>query len=563
MKRFIFIIVILGLGLAAAGFWYWQRNPYSKEILKLEILGPEEINLSEEVEYTVRFKNNGNVRLEDPHLTFEFPQYTLSSEEETIRREIKTEEMGAIYPGQEKTFQFKGRLFGRKGEVKTAKVWLSYKVKNLKASYESSTTLNTVIKGVPITFNLDLPSKVESGRDFSFSLNYFSNLDYPLTDLGVRIEYPSSFEFLGSTPSSLDKKEWELSLLNKAKGGRIEVRGRLTGDAGEQKIFKALLGVWREGEFVLLKEVSKGTEIGQTHLSIFQRINGRDEYIANPGEVLHYEIFFRNVGDKPFKDLFLVSNLKGKPFNFDNVKVNDGEFNKGDNSIVWDWRDIPKLSFLDQGEEGMVEFWVEIKNNWEITASSEENFILRNEVLASEMKEDFETKVNSKLIASQKGYYQNEIFDNTGPIPPKVGEETTYTIVWQAKNYYNDLKNVRMRAELPGNVELTGKIFPEDQKSNFTFDVVSREIVWRVEDDNIMEAGTGIFNSAPNIAFQVSLEPYSSQKGEKADIIRRAVIQGDDQWTDEIIRDEVSGIDTSLPDDSSVSGEEGEVEDND
>ncbi|GAG91081.1 unnamed protein product, partial [marine sediment metagenome] len=29
------------------------------------------------------------------------------------------------------------------------------------------------------------------------------------------------------------------------------------------------------------------------------------------------------------------------------------------------------------------------------------------------------------------------------------------------------------------------------------------------------------------------------------------------------IRDEVSGIDTSLPDDSSVSGDEGKVEDND
>ena len=80
MRKFIFIIIILCIALGIAGFWYWQRNPYSKEILKLEILGPEEAAVSEEVEYTVKYKNNGNVRLEEPRLIFEFPEYTLLEE---------------------------------------------------------------------------------------------------------------------------------------------------------------------------------------------------------------------------------------------------------------------------------------------------------------------------------------------------------------------------------------------------------------------------------------------------------------------------------------------------
>ena len=78
------LVVIVGL----VGFWFWQKNSYSKEILKLEILGPAEVTLGQEIEYTVRYKNNGNIRLEDPRLTFEFPAYSLLGEGELLRKEI-------------------------------------------------------------------------------------------------------------------------------------------------------------------------------------------------------------------------------------------------------------------------------------------------------------------------------------------------------------------------------------------------------------------------------------------------------------------------------------------
>ena len=114
MKKFIFIIIVLGLILGAIGFWYWNRNSYSKEILKLEILGPERASISQEVEYTVKYKNNGNIKLEDPRLIFEFPKNTIlvSSPSESgkgsvpsERIEIGSEKLGDIYPGEEKIFK--------------------------------------------------------------------------------------------------------------------------------------------------------------------------------------------------------------------------------------------------------------------------------------------------------------------------------------------------------------------------------------------------------------------------------------------------------------------------
>jgi len=52
-KKFIFFFIIIIL--LAIGFWYWHSQSYSKEILKLEILGPEKAALGENIEYIVKF----------------------------------------------------------------------------------------------------------------------------------------------------------------------------------------------------------------------------------------------------------------------------------------------------------------------------------------------------------------------------------------------------------------------------------------------------------------------------------------------------------------------------
>ncbi len=558
MRKFILMIIFLGLIVGIAGFWYWNRNSYSKDVLKLEIIGPDKATVSQEIEYTVIYKNNGNVKLEDPHLVFEFPTSSLIEENSSQRVEISSDKLGDIYPGEEKSFKFKCRLLGKEGEIKTAKVWLSYHPKDIKARYESSTTFTTIISSVPLTLDFDLSSKIEPNREFSFSVNYFSNLDYPLTNLGIKIEYPANFEFISSNPTTLDKTEWDIPVLNKAEGGRIEIKGKLTGDVGSEKIFKAILGVWQGNNFVPLKEAVKGVEIVNLHIDVFQEINGQRNYIANPGDLLHYEIYFRNIGSKPFNNLFLVVNLEGKAFDLNSLKVKDGQFGRGDNSIIWDWRDVPKLQFLDQGEEGKVEFWVKLKD-WKLNDRGEKNILLKDVVLISQVKREFSIKMNSKLEISQKAFYQNDIFSNSGPIPPEVGKETTYTVIWQAKNYYNDVDNVKVKATLPSNVRLTGKIFPKDEVSNFSFDNKSREIVWSVNNGEKMDAGTGILNSAPSIAFQVVLSPNPEQKGKTALLIGKAVISGDDQWTGQEIEGESKEIRTDLPDDPSISGENGIV----
>jgi len=56
MSKFFKVLIIFALVLAAVGYGFWRKNIYSKEELKLEIFGPREAALGQEVEYVVKYK---------------------------------------------------------------------------------------------------------------------------------------------------------------------------------------------------------------------------------------------------------------------------------------------------------------------------------------------------------------------------------------------------------------------------------------------------------------------------------------------------------------------------
>ncbi|OHA61719.1 MAG: hypothetical protein A2117_00795 [Candidatus Wildermuthbacteria bacterium GWA2_46_15] len=543
-KKFIYSILAFVLILAAFGFWYFQRNIFSKEVLKLDILGPDTVEVGQKVDYTLKYKNNGEITLTNAKLTFEYPEESLV--EEGKRRFEKS--LNDIYPGEEKTMTLSARILGQENELKIAKAWLEFQPKNLKARYEVLTSMTSVIKFSPLTFDLDLSSRVETDKDFSFSLNYFSNIDYPLSQLRVKIEYPPGFEFVDSTPQALEKNEWLVASLNKAQGGRIKVSGRIKGDVGEQKVFKANLGLWQEGNFVLLKEATKGVEIIKPTIYLSQLVNSSPDYSASAGDSLHYEIFFKNIGGSSFENLFLVVGLDGNFFDLNSLRAPETtNYHQGDNSLIWDWKKNPQLRFLGEGEEGKAEFWINLKDELPITEANNKNLVLKDSVSLSPAREEFTVKVNSKLVLEQKGYFSEGTFNNSGFYPPKIDQRTTFTAVWGLKNFYNDLRNVKIKAVLPPGTSLTGQLLPRE--SNFLFDSQSREIVWEIGE---VSAGS----TGPSLSFQVALTPNSSQIGSPAEIVGLVTVFGDDAWTQETITGTAPSLDTnSLSDANFIRGQ--------
>ncbi len=547
-RKIIFLVIPVIIVLAFAAFLLYRESGFSKEILRLEILGPSSAKTGDEVEYTVQYKNNGSFVLEKAKLTFVLPDNSLTEDGRTLI----VQNLKDIYPGNQESVKFKTRLLGKEGDLKTVKASLSYVPKNITAPYESNTSFITKVDSTPITLDFDLPTKVEKGKNFQYSINYFSNIDYPLENLSIKVDSIPGFDFVSSVPSSLDGLEWKLPTLNKAQGGRISITGNISADTNKNLTFSASLGMWQNGSFIVIKQVSADVQSIQPLLYISQTVNGSSSYVASPGETLHYQIFFRNIGSTPFDNLFLVAKIDSSALDLSTIQADEGgQTQNNDNMIVWDNSQVSQLRHLDVQQQGEVDFSVKVKTDWNSSGQDPSNTVIADEVNISQITQKFSIKVNSGLVISQSGFYKNSDISNSGPIPPKAGKATTYTINWEIKNYFSDTKNVKVKAVLPKNITLTGQIMPQDESSNFSFDSASREIVWSAGD---ILAGTGVKGDPVSFSFQISLTPDISQKGLAAPLIGQVQISGENQFTNTIITAQDNGVDTSLPDDFANSG---------
>jgi uncharacterized repeat protein (TIGR01451 family) len=250
----IFLVSAIALGFAS--FWYYRETIFSKEILTLKILSQSSAEIGDEIEYVVEYKNNGNFILENPKIIFELPENSLT-EDEKVRF---VQDLDDVHPNSGDILKFKGRLLGKEGDIKIAKASLSYVPRNLSARYESETTFNTEISVVPIIFKVNLPQETEGGKEMTYSVDYLSNIDYPLENLAIKVDDSDKFTFKSSNPNSLDGSEWKINVLNKDQGGSIIIKGDVSIEAGELNLL-AKIGLWRNGSFVVIKETKANTRI--------------------------------------------------------------------------------------------------------------------------------------------------------------------------------------------------------------------------------------------------------------------------------------------------------------
>ena len=145
-----------------------------------------------------------------------------------------------------------------------------------------------------------------------------------------------------------------------------------------------------------------------------------------------------------------------------------------------------------------------------------------------------------------KALYYSGPFTNTGPIPPKAGQPTTYTIVWALSNTSNNISNAQVHATLPSWVDFVGPISPPSE--DLTYDPSTKEVAWNIGG---IPTGTGITSSDREVSFQVTLNPSTSQVGTSPLIINDAVLTGHDDFANVDITVNKNSLNTQLFNDSS------------
>lgn len=564
------VIVLVFVATAFLKGWF----SFSKDRVELEITAPTEISSGEEVEFSIRYKNNNKVALRDAKLVIDYPQGAYSIDGNELSQEVV--ELEQILPKREGVKDFKIRLAGEKGSIKLLAVRLNYQPENISSRFENSTIFKINIGSVLVGLYLTVPQKAISGEEVSYVLDYLNNTEEDFSNLKIELRYPSDFSFKRANPEPTETNNiWHLEELEQGERGTIEVVGVLQGIEGENKTLEASLGKIENDKLLQYSQISFVTQISSSPLLVSVFLNNEEEGgNVSSGQKLNYKIKFKNNTDIALSQLVLKVYLgSGNIFDFKTLTLDEkGFFDSLNNIITWSAAGVPSLALLLPRESGEVKFSLSIKDSFSINNFDDKNFQISARVELEtlnvppqfnlerlKIEKVLSSKVNSKVVLQAKGYHNETSvnINNYGPIPPAVNQATTYTIHWQITNTSNDLENVRVTAILPQGIEWRNNYVTLNKDTKLEYNERTKQIVWNIDR---IPAATGFLVPAYELVFQIALRPSITQIGTIPVLIDESSLSGKDIFTEETLESFSPAIATDLPDDTSIGFGDSRVE---
>lgn len=542
------------LALSGAIFYYWLTS-FKKSLIDFNISGPTQVSSGEAGTYIISYWNNTNQILQNAALVMRYPQDTIAGDNKIIQNI----DLGSIGIGgggkQEITIAFAGP----DKSIQKFSAILSYKPQNTTSTFENEAIKEVAIAGSALSVDFKAPETTLSNVKNVYTLHYKNNTDKVFQNVSIEATYPSEFNFVSSDQTPAENNNvWKLGDLNPNEEGDITILGTLKNS--QNASFGLAIGVVKNNKFYKFSQSSFQVNLIALPLKMDISVNDQSSSAVNPGDQLRFKIHYENGAGIALSDVILKAKLEGLMFNFSGLKTS-GNFNGVDNTITWNAGNFPEFKSLSPSSSGDVEFQVYVKPQYVIRTFKDKNFSLKVSavmetptvppslaVKSLSVSNEFSIKVNTKPELKVTGYYYDSLIKNSGPLPPKVNQTTTYTLHWQITNFSNDTNNTIVKAVLPEGVSWLNKKAGAGA-ATLEYNERSGELVWNAGD---VAAGTGMLLDPYEVAFQVGLTPSANKINTTVPLLSESTLTAKDAFTGADILVTVPGLRTDLPDDPNI-----------
>lgn len=545
---------------------FFSANIVSGNNIDILIKGPNQIRSGDELNLQTTIVNKNKVTLNYVDLVFSYPPGTMDPLSPNQELPIWREKIGNLNPGQTVDVASRAIVFGGQNTVRDVKVTLEYRIPDSNALFTREKIYKVMIGASSLDLSLQMPAEVNIGKEFTGTLKIISNAQNLLRNCAIAIEWPTGLSFKSSDPGTVEGNNvWFLGDLIPGAEKEISFTASLSGQNGDVKPFKILAGLASNGG---------KDKITLEYGNLFQTINLRKDLVS--ADIFLADESGRDLvvypGGKFTGDIGWVNNLNDEVINGSlelildgaliskrSVRAASGYYNSISNSIHWDQRVLPSLKDISPDEGGQTNFTFSLLPLSATMDPSGEEIKLKlifrgTRIIGENQTEEIVTQSEKMIkvstlskLAADAVYYTGP-FKNTGPLPPVVGQETSYTINWTVTNQLNDLRNVRVRTVLPPFIKWLGAISPLDEK--VIYNQASGEVVW---DLGTVSAGTSVMR---RVSFQISFAPSLSQVGKTFDLTGVVYMAGIDAVTGVSVANSAPPVSTLLSTDPSfISGQ--------
>jgi hypothetical protein len=542
------------LFVVSIGSLWWNGNNFSSSAVTIALEAPEHTVSGDEVTYTVRWKNPTGVALTNLRFRIFWPEDTVKLEEGTpTMPESEGFTIDRVEAGTEGTREFKVFLLGPEGAVKTADLNVIFQAGTLKSDFTKDVKAVTTVTDTPVRLTLTAPPTAVAGETVQYLLDARNETEQELTDLRVEFTLPDGFDVAESSPKpSEGESTFTIASLKAGEGTRIRISGTLQGAEREAKTVEVVLKRNFNGQYVDYVHESTTTMLTSPLLSVrIAPAEGR-EYVAPPGDKIRYTVTYRNNSSYAFLGLSLAVKLEGTMFDLSTVDVENGYFDGSTGTVIYDSSGVPNLSQLTPGGSGTLKFTVTLHPGF-VGGAGSSNFFVKTTARLSTANiptglEGPEIEALDSLvtkISTQPTVLQSVLYDNgagEGPMPPKNGEETVFTLRWQITNPGNDVRDAKVTATLPPGVAWKDASQAVVGGTAPTFDQNANRVTWAI---GTVPFGTGAGMPRFEALFKVSIRPASNLVGQAVPLATQTTLFGTDSYTQQSVEVRVRDVSTN------------------
>ncbi|PJE76938.1 hypothetical protein COV05_01970 [Candidatus Uhrbacteria bacterium CG10_big_fil_rev_8_21_14_0_10_48_16] len=555
------LLTVVGLlavlsAVAWVGFFLFTQGLFQgNETMNIEIEGPEEAKSGEEVSYTLRYENVGDVPVASLVAKLNIPSTfhvysTVPEPDESLEWTI-----GSLSAGSDGAITITGVFLADVPSSQRLQTLFTYKPANFSSDFQEIVTQTVEIEDSVVALSFVGPEKALAGDTSEYVINIQNSGTDPVYNVRVTSSFPEDFTLANAEPA-LEEGEtyWFVDSLEPGELKAISINGSFTSTAsGEQNLSVAVSFVENDEVYTQRTEELMTDVLGGS-LSFSVIVNGSNQsQTANLGETLRLSLDYANNSKETAQDMSFTLSLfsdrgtipvdwsranvgggtrVGNEISWENLKALDPE-----SSAVIDLS-LPLYSSLDEGEADQFAIETVLTLNKVGTVTSTRTLEVTPIVI---------TLNSDTSVSAQARYYaENGSSIGSGPIPPQVGETTTYRTYWNLSNSLHTLENVKMSATLPQDV--TWLENTDTDIGTISYNPTTRQITWSVPKllAELNHAGAW---------FEIAINPDSGDVGHFVKLTSATSFEGRDASTGDNLNQSLTELTTELPEDEYATGQ--------
>ncbi|MDD3531224.1 MAG: hypothetical protein PHV99_01375 [Candidatus Pacebacteria bacterium] len=532
--------------------FYFGGNTVSVDKVTIAVQGPTTVSGGDIVPLSLTITNKNPVALENATIEIDFPSGTRSASDVLVAYPRYVENLGELASGASVTRSIKAVMFGGAGQSLALPVSLSYGTAGSNAVFVKKSSYTLAVSSTPLSITVDAVTETVSGQPLSFNLSVRSNATVALSNVVLTSVLPFGFSVISSSVP-INNSSFLLGTIAPGATKHVTLTGRLTGQDKEQRVFHFTVGTANtatdQTPAVAYMTQDASVTITSPFINASLALNGdtSSNSVITSGRRQNVTVSYTNTLPTSITNATVAIGLSGSAIDYNSIQTSSGFYRSSDHTIVFSRDTDPALAALAPGASGIGTFTFSTLPPDALSAAP--TVVLTTSVSGTRVGQtNVPEEVNSSSTKTIKvatsvaftavALHSAGLLTNSGPIPPKADQATTYSVVLSARNSGSAVAGGTATTILPSYVSYTGIT---SSASAFSYNEASRTVTWSSGD--LAQGGSA------QGTFQVSLTPSSSQKGDIPNLTGPISFSGYDRFAGVQITANVDPVTTDTKDD--------------